>query len=62
MERGREREKERKTERDLYRDDDYLGENEMPFHANTESEMTFYSAFYSSNKRKNPASADIYQP
>lgn len=36
-----ERERERKTERDLYRGDDYLGENEMPFHANTESEITF---------------------
>lgn len=57
----RERERERKTERDLYRGDDYLAENEMPFDENTESEITFYSASYSSNKRKNPASADIYQ-
>lgn len=36
----------------MYRCDDYLGENEMPFYANTESEMTFYPASYSSNKRK----------
>lgn len=48
--------RERQTERDLYRGDDYLGEN-----ANTESENTFYPAYYSSNKRKNTASAsEIY--
>lgn len=33
----------------------------MPFHANTESEITFYPASYSSNKRTNTALAgDIY--
>lgn len=44
--------RERQTERHLYRGDDYLGENELPFNANTESEITFYPASYSSNKRK----------
>lgn len=53
--------RERQTERHLYRGDDYLGENELPFNANTESEITFYPASYSSNKRENTASAsEIY--
>ncbi len=57
-----ERERKKERQKETCRGDDYLEENEMPFHANTESEITFYSAFYSSIKRKNPASADIYQP
>lgn len=49
--------REKQTERDMYRGDDYLLENELPFNGNTESEMTFYPASYSSNKMKNTASA-----